>query len=66
MILALVYFILTGQANYETYTIDVLLHVLLVQIWIPYTKYYATLNGLSWYLCASFSAICVFRIFLTT
>lgn len=28
-------------------------HVLLVQVWIPYPKIYATLNGVSWYLSAS-------------
>lgn len=31
--------------------VDVVLHTFLLQIWIPDSTYYMTLNGVSWYLC---------------
>lgn len=31
--------------------IDIFLHTFLLQIWIPNSEYYMTLNGVSWYLC---------------
>ena len=33
---------------------DMGIHTLLVQMWIPHTQFYTTLNGPSWYLCACF------------
>ena len=41
-----------------------ILHSLLIQTYIPYFKIYATLNGLSWYLCASVLSYFMFPIIL--
>lgn len=35
-----------------------LLHTLLLQIWIPNSAFYETLNGVAWYLC-----VCAFTYF---
>ena len=41
---------------------EIVLHTLLVQIWIPDPAWYATLNGVSWYLCVCFFSYLVFPI----
>lgn len=57
MILCLIYSILNGE-GLQLFLITVL-HVLLLQIWIPNSLYYETLNGVSWYLCVClFTYIC--------
>lgn len=53
MCAAFLYSIIVLQQPIGKLFIDLVLHSALVQIWIPYSKYYSTLNGLSWYLCAS-------------
>lgn len=60
MILCLIYSVLNG-GGYNLFLITVL-HILLLQIWIPNSSYYETLNGVSWYLCACFFAYCCFPI----
>ncbi len=40
-----------GQGILKILT-DIVLHSALIQIWIPNTAYYSTLNGLAWYLAA--------------
>lgn len=44
--------------------VDIVLHSALVQIWIPNSRYYATLNGVAWYLCACAFAYCLFPLVL--
>lgn len=52
MLLAAVYAAYCGQHLMKV-CMDMLIHSLLVQMWIPNTQFYTTLNGPSWYLCAS-------------
>lgn len=46
---------LLWQENIYELTVKALLHLGLVQAWVPYMAYYYSLNDVSWYLC-----ICVF------
>ncbi len=52
MLFAAVYAILSDVSIKKT-CLDLLLHAVLLQIWIPNETYYATLNGPAWYLCVS-------------
>lgn len=63
MIFAAVYAIYIGTPLKKT-LLDVLIHSLLIQMWIPNTKYYTTLNGPAWYLCASFFMYLCFPLML--
>lgn len=44
---------LTVSGDLPKTLLDVGIHTFLVQMWIPHTKYFSTLNGPSWYLCTS-------------
>ena len=50
--------VFSGEESLKKWTIDILLHAFLIQIWVPNSEYYATLNGPSWFLSA-----CVFLYF---
>ena len=63
MLLAAFYAIMTTKAVAKT-ILDIGIHSLLVQMWIPNVKYYATLNGPSWYLCASIFLYLMFPLML--
>lgn len=52
MVVAFLYLLLSHSKTTESLTKALPLHALLVQIWIPNPEYYATLNGVSWYLSA--------------
>lgn len=59
MVVIRVYSILLGYEEYPKLFLDILLHTTLMQVWIPDGKYYNTLNGPAWYLCAcAFSYFC--------
>lgn len=59
-----VYSILIGNETYPKLLLDIALHSVLIQIWIPNGRYYSTLNGVSWYLCACAFAYFCFPIIL--
>lgn len=52
MLLAAFYTIIIVRTVWKT-ILDICIHTLLIQMWIPKKEYYSTLNGPSWYLCAS-------------
>lgn len=52
------YTILNEEKIPANLPIVTLLHTLLLQIWIPNSVYYETLNGVAWYLC-----VCAFTYF---
>ncbi len=53
MLLAAVYAMYQGRHIIKT-VLDIGIHTLLVQMWIPKSQFYTTLNGPAWYLCTSF------------
>ncbi len=53
MLLAAVYAAYCGQHLMKV-SLDIVIHSLLIQMWIPNTKFYTTLNGPAWYLCTTF------------
>jgi peptidoglycan/LPS O-acetylase OafA/YrhL len=53
MLLIAIYFVHIGTGIVKT-VFNMGIHSLLIQMWIPNTVYYTTLNGPAWYLCASF------------
>lgn len=53
MLLAAVYAAYCGQHLLKV-CLDIVIHSLLIQMWIPHTQFYTTLNGPAWYLCTSF------------
>lgn len=53
MIVAMLYIILTKTKTIETLVKAFPFHLTLTQIWIPIPEYYATFNGVSWYLSAT-------------
>ena len=63
MLLAAFYTIITTGAVVKT-ILDIGIHTLLIQMWIPKAEYYATLNGPSWYLCASVFLYLMFPLIL--
>ncbi len=48
----------------EKTILDIGIHTLLIQMWIPKAEFYATLNGPSWYLCVSFFLYLMFPLML--
>lgn len=60
MALIRVYSVVIGFEEPQKLIIDVFLHCALVQIWIPLSKWYSTLNGPSWYLCVCAFAYALF------
>jgi len=59
MLGGLIYSIVIIRRPFKYLIIDLLLHSTLTQIWIPYSKWYSTLNSISWYLC-----VCCFTYFV--
>lgn len=53
MLFAAVYAAYCGQHLMKV-SLDIFIHSLLIQMWIPNTQFYTTLNGPAWYLCTSF------------
>lgn len=53
MLFAAVYAAFCGQHLMKV-SLDIVIHALLIQMWIPNTHFYTTLNGPAWYLCTSF------------
>lgn len=65
MLLAAIFDILRGN-TLNSVLVNVLIHSLLLQMWIPNEKYYATLNGPSWFLCTIFFSYFCFPYILRT
>lgn len=63
MILAAFYTVIMTR-TFEKTILDIGIHTLLIQMWIPKAEYYATLNGPSWYLCVSFFLYLMFPLIL--
>lgn len=53
------YYVLVFHTPAKELLISAVLHTALIQIWVPLAKYYVTLNGVAWYLCAcAFCYLC--------
>lgn len=64
MLVAVLYKLIDFKDSISKLLVDILLHSTLVQAWIPYSKYYSTLNGLAWFLCVSFFLYLCFPVVL--
>jgi len=58
MVVIRIYSLLNGAGDIKKLLLDIFLHSFLIQIWIPNSEYYSTLNGPAWYMC-----VCVFSYF---
>ena len=63
MLFSVVFALLSGLSPKKT-ALDMVLHSFFLQIWIPNERYYATLNGPSWYLCVSLFCYLCFPLIL--
>lgn len=60
------YKVIFGKTSAVKLIIDIVLHSSLTQVWVPYSKYYQTLNGPAWYLSVMVFLYLMFPLLLKT